>query len=60
MEEKQKFSKKIMKNSIYEKWSEPGNEYTSVRRHPGDRNGYFKLIKGSSTRVLKNENIFGH
>jgi len=34
MEEKQKFSKK---SSIYEKWSEPGNEYTSVRRHPGDR-----------------------
>ena len=42
MEEKnQKFSKK---SSIYEKWSEPGNEYTSVRRHPGDRNGYFYLI----------------
>ena len=38
MEEKQQFSKKC---SIYEKWSEPGNEYTSVRRHPGDRNGYF-------------------
>merc|ERR1711990_607882 len=34
MEESAKFSKK---SSIYEKWSQPGNEYTSVRRHPGDR-----------------------
>ena len=53
MEEKnQKFSKK---SSIYEKWSEPGNEYTSVRRHPGDRNGYFYLILLS---LLNNWNQF--
>ena len=37
MEEKAKFSKK---SSIYEEWCQPGNEYTSVRRHPGDRNGF--------------------
>ena len=42
MDEKQKFSTK--KSSIYEKWSEPGNAYTSVTRHPGDRNGYNNFI----------------